>query len=98
MIQKMITKVTQEFIHQPVVKSLAGLWDQKNSWFNEIIIQRILTENFPTSFLMIFQLLILISARNKGYLFAGIQFGGECWCGNSFGLHGDASSSYEVKF
>ena len=26
--------------------------------------------------------------REKGYLYAGIQYGGQCWCGNTFGKHG----------
>lgn len=26
--------------------------------------------------------------KNDGYAFAGLQYGKECWCGNSYGKHG----------
>ena len=29
---------------------------------------------------------------DQGYLFAGTQYGEECWCGNSYGKHGASSS------
>ena len=30
--------------------------------------------------------------RVAGYTYAGVQFGNECWCGNSYGSQGTAAS------
>ena len=35
--------------------------------------------------------------KSQGYSYAGVQYGKECWCGNSFGKHGLAGNQNECN-